>query len=68
MPVIGRLDGQVDEVLIAPLERRRRRDGDESRDGEPSGATENRNDLEKQSSRDEPEKRAARGELPVWLL
>lgn len=67
MPVIGRLDGQVDEVLIAPLGRRRR-DGDESPADEPGAATENRNDLEQRPAQDESGKHAAREELPVWLL
>ena len=71
MPVIGRLDGQVDEVLIAPLERRRRHDGDEPPpdDGRgPGRAAEDRGGLEKRVARDKLKHDAVRDELPVWLL
>ena len=63
MPVIGRLDGQVDEVLIAPLEKRRRV-GEEP----PRAEGESREDEEKHAPLRQPEKDAAREELPVWLL
>jgi hypothetical protein len=64
MSVIGRLDEQVDEVLISPLEKKRRADPirrDERAEGErslPAPA----------ESPTEPESDGARDELPVWLL
>lgn len=65
MPVIGRLDDQVDRVLIKPLERGRE-DGDEPaplRAPEPPPATEESKDEAR-----EGETSPAPGELPVWLL
>lgn len=63
MPVIGRLDGQVDEVLIAPVEKRRR-EGEE-----PPREEDARRDVEeKRAPLRQPETDAARDELPVWLL
>jgi hypothetical protein len=63
MPVIGRLDGQVDEVLIKPIER--------GRGGEPAGAPAD----EAQPPPPEPADEAPRdetstppAELPVWML
>jgi hypothetical protein len=69
MPVIGRLDEQVDDVLIKPLERR----------GEPAGddpaARSNENIARPQSAIQkgietlaQPHGRAEQEELPVWLL
>ena len=71
MPVIGRLDGQVDEVLIAPLEKRRRQDaGAAPPDDAPArgDANGNRGGHGERAARDEVEKDAVRDELPVWLL
>jgi hypothetical protein len=71
MPVIGRLDGQVDEVLIAPLEKRRRQDAGASPPDEAPArgdAHGNRGGHGKRAARDEVEKEAVRDELPVWLL
>ena len=71
MPVIGRLDGQVDEVLIAPLEQRRRRDAGEPPPGDAparGAATDKRGGHGKRAARDEAENDAVRDELPVWLL
>ena len=71
MPVIGRLDGQVDEVLIAPLEKRRREEAEPPRadDEQTRGdAEENRGGHGKRAARDEVGKDAVRDELPVWLL
>ena len=63
MPVIGRLDGQVDEVLISPLERGRQRESSDA----PAG--------DAQPPPPEPTDESPRGEtspapdeLPVWLL
>ena len=63
MPVIGRLDGQVDEVLIKPLER--------GRDREPADAPAGDAPRLPPEPADEPpggETSRAPGELPVWLL
>ena len=63
MPVIGRLDGQVDEVLIKPLDRGRRR--------EPSDAPANDAQPPPPEPTDEPprgETSRDPGELPVWML
>ena len=71
MPVIGRLDGQVDEVLIAPLEKRRREDAGEAppADAPARGdADDNRGGHKKPAARGELENDAVRDELPVWLL
>ena len=62
MPVIGRLDEQVDEHIIRPISNRR---GDEERpprrqDGAPP-ATQTQTPPEGESS-------AKSDELPVWLL
>lgn len=62
MPVIGRLDGQVEEVLITPLGRRR--DADEPADTDDDAPP-------PAPPHDEPQTREtprARAELPVWLL
>ena len=62
MPVIGRLDGQVDEVIIKPISERRR--GEEPPDEEtpePTPPPETHTPTPNQSS-DKPDT------LPVWLL
>jgi hypothetical protein len=61
MPVIGRLDEQVNEVLINPLERGRGREPRPAADEPPPAPVES----------DEPpagETSRAPDELPVWLL
>lgn len=74
MPVIGRLDGQVDEVLIAPLEKRRRGgpppsdEGDAAENQDDSVGRSSRHQTEQDAAPARPEKETARGELPVWLL
>lgn len=70
MSVIGRLDDQVNEVLIAPLDRNRRPDtamrqqptGEPVAPSSPPGL---HTPEEDESSQNEP---AARDHLPVWLL
>ena len=69
MPVIGRLDGQVDEVIISPISRRPR--GEESppvskneETPEPSDSP----DPAPSQTPDAGESSANAGELPVWLL
>jgi hypothetical protein len=71
MPVIGRLDGQVDEVIIEPISKRRRgeetpADADQTTDAQPAPPaprlptpTHTQTDGESSAEADE---------LPVWLL
>ncbi|MDX6271112.1 MAG: hypothetical protein QOD28_2335 [Acidobacteriota bacterium] len=61
MSVIGRLDDQVEAVLINPL-KGRRAPGDEEREP-PVPASE-----ERDSADSVPNKREAEPALPVWLL
>ena len=69
MPVIGRLDGQVDDVLISPISRRQREE-------EPSPSTKNEETPDPSDSPDRTpsqtpnvdESSADADELPVWLL
>ena len=69
MPVIGRLDGQVDEVIISPISRRRReeesppaqRNEDTSEPSAPADRAPSQTPTEGESSADADE-------LPVWLL
>ncbi len=68
MPVIGRLDGQVDEVLIKPVSRGRRGGGEEA----PAGADDEAAPApappaETQTPRAD-ESSGGAAELPVWLL
>ncbi|MDQ1610998.1 MAG: hypothetical protein QOG00_929 [Pyrinomonadaceae bacterium] len=64
MSVIGRLDDQVEAVLINPL-KGRRAPGDEEREppAPPAPASE-----ERDSADSVPNKREAEAALPVWLL
>ena len=64
MPVIGRMDEQVDEVLISPVGRRGARDDRRP----PAGEAER---IPPKDSQENPPGRgedAGRDELPVWLL
>ena len=67
MPVIGRLDGQVDEVIIKPISGRRREEGtappreQTHEPREPSGGV-------PVQTPDTDESSPEAGELPVWLL
>ena len=61
MPVIGRLDGQVEEVIIKPVGRRAPEEADA-----PEAA---RREGTRETPRAEPdESRRADDDLPVWLL
>ncbi len=62
MPVIGRLDKQVDEVIISPVSKRRRDEEppDEDSDERPP-STQPQTPAQDESS-------AERDTLPVWLL
>ena len=64
MSVIGRLDEQVEAVLINPLRRRERAPDEEARDepATPAPATEERD------AESSPETRERDAALPVWLL
>jgi hypothetical protein len=69
MPVIGRLDGQVEEVIISPISRR-------GREEEPRPSSENERtpgppappDRAPSQTRPTRESSANADELPVWLL
>ena len=69
MPVIGRLDGQVDEVIISPISRRRR--GEESPADSKNEETPEPSDSPDPAPSQTPptdESSANADELPVWLL
>lgn len=69
MPVIGRLDEQVDAVLIKPLARKGEPDGDAHTQqqyeniAQPQTATPTTGETDSHAN-----PRARRDELPVWLL
>jgi hypothetical protein len=63
MSVIGRLDGQVDEILITPLQRKNNQEVNEQEDEKASSREPTQ--IESDSSRKIGDKR---DELPVWLL
>lgn len=60
MSVIGRLDEQVDEVLIKPLAKTNRPETDEQKDDENSAS--------RAATPEDAEPTPARERLPVWLL
>ena len=67
MPVIGRLDGQVDEVIIRPISERRRDEAETPDDPQRRETPERPPAAQPQTpDADESSKRA--DELPVWLL
>jgi hypothetical protein len=66
MPVIGRLDGQVDEVIIKPISERRRGD-EEPAPPAPQGGAAPVPPAPAQTP-DPGESSAEPPELPVWLL
>lgn len=62
MPVIGRLDGQVDELIIKPVGRRRAPE-------EADAPEDARQEDTHETPRAEPDEgRRADDDLPVWLL
>ncbi|HEX8561223.1 MAG TPA: hypothetical protein VF668_24235 [Pyrinomonadaceae bacterium] len=72
MPVIGRLDGQVDEIIISPISRRRREDEREE-DAPPPAPPEPSASPERPApapahTPQGGESSAGAGELPAWLL
>ncbi len=69
MPVIGRLDGQVNEVIIKPISERRREEApppapEDAEAPEPSGSP----DHAPTHAPHPNESSAEPDELPVWLL
>jgi hypothetical protein len=69
MPVIGRLDGQVDEVIIKPISERRRGEltpADETTDTQPDTPAPPQTITNQTPPSDESSAEA--DELPVWLL
>ncbi|HEV7904344.1 MAG TPA: hypothetical protein VGO96_10920 [Pyrinomonadaceae bacterium] len=67
MSVIGRLDDQVEAVLINPLKRRERGDDDgEEPDAPPLPPAPAHEERDAESSL--PETRDTEATLPVWLL
>jgi hypothetical protein len=69
MAVIGRLDDQVDSLLIAPLDRNRRDTTEAQQQSKNPQQTQSQTDIpapgEAESFQHE---QAVREELPVWLL
>jgi hypothetical protein len=64
MPVIGRLDGQVEDVLIKPVSRRGRGEEEET----PAPEKEETPDHTPSQTPPVDESSANTDELPVWLL
>jgi hypothetical protein len=69
MTVIGRLDGQVEEVIINPVGRRPAGEGDDAPAAAPDPAA-SPHDEPRETRHTEPVDETPRddGELPVWLL
>lgn len=69
MPVIGRLDGQVDEVIISPISRRQREEEPPPvpRNEETSKPSDSSHHAPSQTPNVD-ESSANADELPVWLL
>jgi len=66
MPVIGRLDGQVDKVLIEPLSKKgEREDAPANVPAQPSAP---RPSVTESPADDAPGPKLRPRELPVWLL
>lgn len=63
MSVIGRLDGQVDEVIISPVARRGRRAPEAPAEEGPTRPEEGEQQQEPTQKRDRE-----RQEMPVWML
>jgi hypothetical protein len=67
MSVIGRLDKQVEEVLITPLEKHNQPPA--TRDNAPPREDSTHAETESQSDAQEmPRSRSTKEEMPVWLL
>lgn len=69
MPVIGRLDEQVEEVIITPISRRRREDEPPpSQKNEETPGPSDAPDRAPTQTPDVGESSVNADELPVWLL
>ena len=69
MGVIGRLDDQVDSVLIAPLDRNRRDTTEAQEQSENPQSTSPQTNAQAPGEAERfQNERAGREELPVWLL
>ena len=69
MPVIGRLDGQVDEVIISPISRRQREEEPPPvHKNEETSAPSDTADHAPSQTPSAGESSANADELPVWLL
>lgn len=69
MPVIGRLDGQVDEVIISPISRQQREEESPSlHKNEETSEPSDSSDRAPSQTPDVDESSANADELPVWLL
>jgi hypothetical protein len=66
MSVIGRMDQQVDDVLISPLARRNKQATDDQ--AREERITHDDKDQSKTESTSVPNRRAKQADLPVWLL
>ncbi|MBD0369784.1 MAG: hypothetical protein ICV60_02950 [Pyrinomonadaceae bacterium] len=65
MGVIGRLDDQVNEVIIKPVGARRERPASEP---QQRPATETARQLVEESAQDKESTKARPSEIPIWLL
>jgi hypothetical protein len=69
MPVIGRLDKQVEDVIISPVSKRRRDETNAPRERDSdSPATKEQTSIPPTQTPTEVESSKKREELPVWLL
>lgn len=68
MPVIGRLDGQVDEVIIKPISGRREEEPPPPPEGGRAPAPSGPPDPAPAQTPHPDESSAEPDELPVWLL
>ena len=66
MSVIGRMDKQVDDVLISPLARRNKQGTDDQ--AREERITHEDKGQSKTESTSVPNRRAEQDDLPVWLL
>lgn len=65
MSIIGRLDKQVDEILISPLDRNRQRAPEAQ---QPADAATPEEAQPSNHAHENPPPRNEKDELPVWLL
>ncbi|HEY0320113.1 MAG TPA: hypothetical protein VGC66_04005 [Pyrinomonadaceae bacterium] len=69
MGVIGRLDDQVNELIIKPVGAGKRQEGDEqTRDDSQKTAPPQAEARENRAQNEEHVKARSESELPVWLL